>query len=507
MTLKYHLHIPTLHEFALYAACDEIVKRGAARLKKPMPRPLYYSCIMKFDDKHEGKRGIMELYHSLRINANAPCSCTALAVTVCALDHVVIDEAEADDLRPLVSNLLKKYEENPEAVVECINRFAARCFSHHKLQMMVTVMQKSLTSSSNGYPCKSIREALVKCGVNLFRFSDECYNLAGVTNESMKIAVVCSYDYQGLLRSSFLCIDHAVESGDADTVTFVSQALGGELDDGAEMNAIDFNAHYCELLLSLGVLTPGYHYVLTNVRSVPVIQWFMKHDMIDMEATLINVVDNAMTRGGVYREVLYYLIDDAHVEVPSNILEALDYTLSTFGCDLCVVDYLCRHGADISTVFSVARPFYKPYLIRYWLDNGLAMPESRQVCLVETVYERGSIDDVHDVLQVLGIDMIQWLNTFGDDLFMMACLRGDMPAVELMIENGEQINSIDHTDYVTLLREACNQDNLGLVKLLLDKRGGDEYDNSLITICDSVVGVEIGKILTNHGIRHDREGH
>lgn len=151
MTLKFFCHIPKLHEFALHAACDDIVHHGAARIKS-MPRPLYHNCIIEFAQKNSPALTVVELYGLMRQNTSNLCvnDCSHIPTLLVLLDHLDVSNAALDaHLRELIRILVDVKNDYfyRDDVIQAIRRFAVRCVSAGRHAFMVEVMSCGLQTT------------------------------------------------------------------------------------------------------------------------------------------------------------------------------------------------------------------------------------------------------------------------------------------------------------------------------------------------------------------------
>lgn len=328
MRLDLHAHIPKLEQFALYAACDRVVLHGKAGLKKPIPYLLYLRCILAFNERHRSKP--ISLTNMLRRWRRGDrfgghdagfIDCVHLTVqaAACVLDHAVISPGNLG-IEFIFSTMMRNASDDVDCAVQCIHRFAARCETAGAHELLMKCVNEGLRCEHN----RDVALVLIQYGAR----TD-----SDIPSYAVRYAVWCgTYETVSTLisnnsshhdRNSEL-ID-AIDRGDKDIITLVFNAI--EPREWKEMqfhlNDIsvgDFTVPLCEFLLSLGVLRQGKRYRLFRIRSVAVVQWFIDHDLTSIDRTFKNVVDSAIGSGGVYHDVLQYLVEQVHVPVPYNIL-------------------------------------------------------------------------------------------------------------------------------------------------------------------------------------------
>lgn len=88
----------------------------------------------------------------------------------------------------------------------------------------------------------------------------------------------------------------------------------------ADMNLYDYDVAKCNRLLFFGIIESGHHYNIDRVRSVSVMKWLVDHDMIVHNAIITTILFRALYSGGPYIDVLHYLVEQAHIPVPRDIL-------------------------------------------------------------------------------------------------------------------------------------------------------------------------------------------
>lgn len=168
--------------------------------------------------------------------------------------------------------------------------------------------------------------------------------------------------------------------------------------------------------------------------------------MLDAAPTLLDTAHDAASYGGVYVDVLHYLIDQAHIPVPNNVFINMGHTIVS---DIGVFDYLLTHGADVNAVNSNNLDVIRlhPRLSRYWADSGyVPNPSSEYILpLLMYLYEHLGVESSRSVIKMLRID-VNARDAGGDALIHHVCRTLDtslLPLLDKLLELGANINAVN----------------------------------------------------------------
>lgn len=467
--MKLHFHVPKLVELAIYVVCEDIVRHGAQQLVRPMPRPLYHWCISAFAEHHVKEITMPRLFHSIMScnyldDFDTPCD---LRAAMCILDHVVLQDVDVDGI---IDCLITASDADVDGVIECIHRFAARCLASNKHDMMMGVMNNALKIG----PCRAIREILIHYGAVCDTNDLLITSLIGDTS-AMSSAASTGVSTQ---QFNTIVLKLSIRSGNIDAVKWVIESRGPQhLDDGTSVDGRDLSVNMLEALLSFGIFTTGHHYTVENIRSTHVLRWLLDHDVIDTSSTLRQMAVRAATHGGIYAEILYYMVEQAHTAVPRDVLPELGLRKIS---DLTVVDYLISHGADVNELahheddYIMTAPLY----LRYWLDVGLNMldyDDDEKFNYVKCCVRYAHCIPVV-VMEMLGIDVNAADDSYtgnGMSLLHIACLYRKTRSAQVLIEQGADVDAVDDNGR-TPLHIACHRHCSDIVEILIDA-GADQY--------------------------------
>lgn len=457
--MHYHIHIPKLFEFAIYIACDDIFRLGTRR-KKPIPYVLYLKSQVAFGEKYSGSVTVKKLYDMMRLGNDPAFSSidAPLNVLVCLVHHA---DLSSTSLSPYVTDMVSYSHNDIDSVVACLLRFAARCVIAGKFDVLSLCMSDALKQR----PCKAIRDILMQYGGTLdpnhYGYLDSAIGCG--MNEVVENVLEHSSASQG-----FDWMLYSLQSGDINTVKLIA-SKGCNIRQDSVINAVDFNITYCEQLVTLGVVKHNKHYKLTNIRSIAVLQWLIDHGMLDIQHAAYTVANKALSHGGVYVDVLHYLIEHAHVPVPKDILLRLDYDHIS---DIGVLDYLLPF-ADINAVGHVRSVYDRstinaPEYLRYWMDNGLKLKNNDVGDVLRHCVTHNCFVLLDILIDELNIDVKLWLKNNDDGMLIFyACERSHIDIAEALLELGANPNGMLEGETSTL-HLAIQENDVDFISLLLD---------------------------------------
>lgn len=465
--MKLHCHIPTLLVFAMDAAADDINLRGKKGLLRPMPKVLYLKCIAYFADKYSTSHSIKRMYDVTRLgNELEPHdmlqiidkSCVS---AMCLLDHI----ARNDDVQLLTSvvrQIMQYSDHDVPSVIDCMHRFAARCDSSLRHDILTSVMSAALKYCT--FRC--IRDVVIQYGGYLDANDDDYVETACTRG-------LCTIVSDAVSRGFRLKRDHlmkAIASGDSDTVSFVSNSMSEpvEIGDGGALCVRDVDVSLCQLLMNSGIITHGNRYRLYFANSIDVIQWFIRNDMVDVDDLVRGVIDNATARGGAYIDAMHYIIDDMHVPVPRDILKNI-HVIPLPG--IVIMDYLVVHGADVNVCDDkgILIAYKLPLMLRYWLDRDINNVDVVCRNVVEScILTKYDVHAIDICVRMRSFD-INLASPQGMTLLHVACHRQHSDAVSLMLKYGADVNAADITGQRPL-HIACTKKNLVIATMLLDNK-------------------------------------
>lgn len=500
--MKFYLHIPKLEEFALYAACDGITLHGTAGFKQ-MPRPLYYRAIITFKDKYGAILTVKKLYDLWRGDAWHqywfPVGVTvSSSASICFVDHVGLDSGDGD-----VENLSKLFLgisplSGNEYYMQCIHHFAHRCREVGEYEIMTKVMSAVLRQK----PFRCIRELLIQYGGQLHH-SD----MPALCGCGMHDRVMTAQSHGVRLNNRHMT--EAVNSGDIDTIKLVANALSKWSIRIARINSYDLDVHVFQHLLSLGVIHPGHHYHIENIRSIHILNWLLDHDMLDLELMFYDIVLNAAQYGGPFIEVLHYVVEDMCIPMPKDILSVLsDEERSVY--DLGVLDYLIYIGAGIQTLDDDC---CTPLLLRYWLDKGLVIHHPVQII---GYYIWGNIGRynimpatmIEKIIDMLHADVNEMYYNYVREeyeaLLHLAYTEHRYDVMDMLIRRGGDLNAVNMYGQ-TVLHLACEHCDYSVIESLLSS-GADMYcrDDNYWTAYDCTHDYDIRRLFQAYGYVDER---
>lgn len=405
MSVKFHIHVPNLREFALDAACDDVVRHGKQGLSRPIPYVLYLLCIQTFTEKHRSILTVIKLFNTLRSSSSRECDVSLLycfmlkETVVVVLDHAYLSIGNTDILSSLMSSLMNYSYGDADRVVECLNRFASRCTRD------VVVMAMSLALS--WCPCRAVRNVLIRYGGVLDRNDTEYYIMRACANGMVDV-ISDALKHGYVIKRSHL--GDALRSGDLNTIKLVSNCCKqSERVAPKTLDMHDYDVETCDALMPMGILCSKQKYKLNGAMSVDVVQWFVNHDMLDVNNTIVSAAENAAFHGYSFTDVLQYLT--AHFTLPKGILSRI-YVQHV--SNLTAYDDLMRAGADVTYSIAVHVVTKTPLLIRYWMDIGVFVPSTNSVgwnIMKSCIDSRISPQALEIVLDLCGIDV----NVHDDD--------------------------------------------------------------------------------------------
>lgn len=117
-------------------------------------------------------------------------------------------------------------------------------------------------------------------------------------------------------------------------------------------------------------------------------------------------------------------------------------------------------------------------------------------------------DDVQKVREVLSADIdVNAENNAGEFPLETACQRGNKEIVELLIENGADVNHSEESEFYTALMTASHHGHANIVRLLLkhgaDVNAEDDYNATSLTRAAGAGHLEIVR-LANPNAREER---
>lgn len=465
--MKYYIHIPKLLEFSLYAACDDVALRGTSGLTRQLPYVLYQRCIMTFADKLNRNMTIKKLYDSRAqkdLDLWNIMRWASVEVRVSVIDHIHLDVGDTQQLSRFMTYLVDASDHDVDSVIQCLLRWASRCISSGMHELMVNMMSAALMEG----PCRAIRQILIQYGGYIDPSDRSIVTVAGRCG----FAVVVQHAvHRGGTLSPKHLLD-AIKSGDADTIVYISSALGEahthEQMTQMEIDVRDFDVALCEQLLSLHILELGQHYNLSNIRSVNVLQWFVDHLLVDTSVIFPGVVNRALYRGHPWVDILHYLVEHVHATVPCDIL----YRMKLYDVpDLDVLDYIIVHGANIDVIVDtqfMVKISRVPGLLRYWLDR---MHSDKIALFGQNVARYFATAMVLDSAMAAVIIMLchsrfRVTKTIGQSLMKCAVTRHLAEPVQLLIKSGASVDDQD-SDGKTPLHFACEVKDEKIARILL----------------------------------------
>lgn len=461
--MKFHCHIPALHQFALDSACDDVVKHGKQGVK-PMPRPLYYRCIQTYAEKKSNVLSIMKLFkanRSLR-EPDSGMERPSHACAIVALQHVIVEDY-TDDLLYYVFVLLGSWHRNIDGVVSCIHNFAGRCRSLHALDAFYAAMTMGITQ----YPSKCIGDVLLSYNVPAdIQHNEDGLKLAcrlGRASVVRQIRDGITVNYSHLIAS--------IESNDIDTVSCISDRLVGEtrvVQQDTGTNTPNISLELCQFLVQSGIFKMGSRCNITSISSLSVLKYLLDNNLIDSLVTYFYSLYNALLYGGAYNDIYCYFIEQEGVITPNDILSCCSVDDTT---DLSLLDYVIAHGADVNArEYSVPEEgilqalnvaVQTPSLLRYWLDNGLTFELNSYVkelikCIDIPSYRHSFICAIRVLVHMFGFDVNAKVDGDDDDntLLHLSVKPPHLDVLNGLIELGANVNAVNKKG-ATVLHRAC----------------------------------------------------
>lgn len=115
--------------------------------------------------------------------------------------------------------------------------------------------------------------------------------------------------------------------------------------------------------------------------------------------------------------------------------------------------------------------------------------------------ESDNVQKVHEILAI-GVD-VNCMNEDGEFPLKTACWLGNREIVELLIENGADVNLADESEFDTSLMMASRHGHAEIVRLLLknavDVNAQDDYDNTSLTRAAEWGHLEVVRLLLENG--------
>lgn len=446
MSVKFHIHIPTLLDFALGAACVNITLNGR---QPTIPYVLYLKSISAFADIYSRNRpSVLKWYHQCRVQniemkLDVWMRYTDLRTTLCMFDHVCVDHCQS--LMSVCKIAFKdKINDDPDAVISFIHRSYHHYLVHPEIKDDIRILFNNMLLCS---PCPSIRGVLLSSGAELTVDNGDDLLHAMIKNG------MTSNVKQELLNGAQINpsdVYAAIESGDVELVNLVRTL-------GIVLNNLDVSLvglDVLRLLLSKGVLKDGTKILVTGLRSLEVVKWLMHHDLIDWDTSLVPCIAAALMHGGEMGEIVRYLILDKHMTVPADLLmQIVVYDVK----DLGLLELVMDAGADVnaiepgvcSTVMQEA-----PALLRFWMDRGITADTVR-MCMVGVGWN-GLLSCMVATMPASVIDMM--INHFNLDVnadrdydgktaLHMASERNQYDVVCMLLEHGAKRDAVDKGGY------------------------------------------------------------
>lgn len=195
------------------------------------------------------------------------------------------------------------------------------------------------------------------------------------------------------------------------------------------LNGRDLSVEMCELLKATGAIE--WVERVYNVRSVRVMKWLYEHHVYE------ETVNNAVIRGAPYTDVLHYLTDDAHVDVPKNILTMIKLSNIVY---LGVLDHLIAHGDDDDDDDNgnLTVAIKSPFIFRYWIDNGLEVHNYGQFFMDIVVHVMLSYSSIYIanvvnlITNVFNVSHSLLIDSNGNSLLHHACQHNPVAVRGLM---------------------------------------------------------------------------
>lgn len=440
LIMKLHVHVPKLHEFALDAACDDVVMYGMHGLCKPMPRPLYLQCMSTFADKYDNRHTVMKMYDIIRRHADTAPLCVGryhcLRTAVLVLDHAAIDN-KPDELHSLLTILINESYGDVDSAVECLQRFAERCTTACEVGLLVDLMGRCLSC----HPCKSLRSLLISYGGQMDRVDVMHACRCGAIDVVRK-----AVDDGHIFNNDEL--SRAIYSADIETIELVAGALGdGErFRANVAFDAFDFDVQTCECLVRCNIISNDNYCHLYSLRSVVVAEWFIEHGLVNVEHVTKEAVRNAVRHGGDYIDVLHYLTEERRVSMPSCVFLRVD--IQVMLVHMHVVDYLIAHGADVNMRDGYDRSILTlyPLYIRYWMDKGFKFKPSDRVQHMRTVANCARSGCFNTLLILLRMDV--GMRDVDDSTLIHHICRSQLnkqpcDSIDKLIQYGAEVNAVD----------------------------------------------------------------
>lgn len=493
--MKYHIHIPNLEDFALYAACDGVALYGIKGLPRTVPLPVYLRCLVTFVKKHSKLITIKKLYDKMRGGAlfrsldaykqlssdaattmmnhmeisqntsNADTNATAIRADVIVEDpENVLEGGDVDIDDPLKTPHTPRlgdsphYQDDheqererererqpleisiPNSLFDVIMRSTdtdgvVECMRRFASQCIDNGYHEELmwmmSSALAACPRKSIRDILIRYGGRLSERDDDHLTSACLCGLHDEVQHILIDEDLSTIYEKHDVYACAISSGDIDTVKLVADAMK---DERVLVNNAEINLRDFSIEYA------------ENLLSMGVLKHNNEYRLVGIRSVPVLAW---FVKHGMVNQLDRLLVDVADMAVTHGgpYIDVLHYLIEHLHVPvpreliremalknvnyLSALETLNACGAAVKNV-NIEQS--APLLMRYWLDKGL---------------------DLHAKCH----EMVM--------MFMHEEWRPLAPLVVLLTQYDMDVNIADKHN-ITPLHVACERQNLYVVRMLLD---------------------------------------